>query len=112
MHTGQALAGNGRLLPRFAPGDRNRQRQGGRCGRSGTCATGHGHAVRAHIRENQAAKFLGAIAGQLPGSHDPSGERRRKAGCMSDLKGDLLFGVSLTNCDQKRHGKSQTSHHR
>jgi hypothetical protein len=62
VHRGQTLAKHGRLRTRFASGDFDRQHDGRRCNRGGIRTAGHRHSMRAHVLENQVAKFLGAIA--------------------------------------------------
>src|ERR1019366_3922678 len=106
VHRGQALAKHGRLRTRFASGDFDRQRDGRRCGRGGIRAAGHRRSMRAHVLEDQVAKFLGAIAGELAGSHEPAGERPGQARRMRDLDRDLFFGTGVA-----AHGKGQTSNH-
>lgn len=52
--------------------------------------------MRAHVLEDQIAEFLDAIARELPGRHEPAGERRGEARRMRDLDSDLFFGTGVT----------------
>ena len=67
--------------------------------------------MRAHVLEDQVAKFLGAIAGELAGSHEPAGERPGQARRMRDLDCDLFFGTGVAAHGEKSYGKGQTSNH-
>jgi hypothetical protein len=49
--------------------------------------------MRAHVREDQRAKFLGAIAGELSGRHEFAGQRPRQGRRMRDLDRDLFLGA-------------------
>ena len=67
----------------------------------GIGAARDGDAMRAHILEQQVAKFLGAIACQFPGSHQFAGQRPGQARRMRDLDHDLFLRTGVTTHDKK-----------
>ena len=67
--------------------------------------------MRTHVREQQSAKFLGAIAGELPGRHEFASQRPSQDRRMRDLDRDLFLGTGGTVRDKKSNGYSQTSNH-
>ena len=111
VHRRQPLAENGRLRTRFTSGDIDRQHDSRRCGRGGIRAAGHRHSMHAHVLEDQVAKFLGAIAGELAGHHELAGQRPRKARRMRDLDRDPFLSTGVTAHDEKSYGNGQTSNH-
>jgi hypothetical protein len=101
VRRGQALTKHGRLRTRLATGDLDRKRNGRRSGRSGIRAAGHRNTMRAHILKKQAAKFFGAIAGELAGRYEFAGERRSKDRRVRDLDRYLFLSMGVTAHDEK-----------
>jgi hypothetical protein len=66
--------------------------------------------MRAYVLKDQIAKFLGAIAGELAGRDEFTGQRRSQARRMRDFDGDLFLGVGVT-AQHKSYGNCQTSNH-
>jgi hypothetical protein len=57
--------------------------------------------MRAHILKKQAAKFFGAIAGELAGRYEFAGERRSKDRRVRDLDRYLFLSMGVTAHDEK-----------